>query len=230
MKSSNQSNTQKSATSVSSVMLRGLLALIPAAILGSLFTWALNTADGLLGSVVGILWGRVSADGSVEHYRFLSLLLVAAICYGLGLLITWKVGNSIFTWLEDHILKAPAIGPLYGMLKRIRDMISKSDARGNYKRVVFVPFQQEGGRSIAFVTGEVTNKTCGTKYIKCFVPTPPNPFSGFAVVFPAEKVSEAELTIEQAIEFCISGGMVCPEELTLTPPTACALQNHTASE
>lgn len=230
MKSSNQSNNTGSNFSVQSIMLRGLLALIPASILGMLFIWALNTADGWLGSVVGLLWGKVSPDGSVEHYRFASLVLLCVICYGLGLLVTWKVGNNVFTWFEDRILQTPGIGPLYGFFKRIRDMISKSDARANYKRVVFVPFQQGGGRSIAFVTGEVINSTCGTKYITCFVPTPPNPFSGFAVVFPADQVSEVDMTLEQAFEFCISGGMACPAELALTPPTACALQNHTASE
>jgi uncharacterized membrane protein len=230
MKSSNQSNTPKQATSVSSVMLRGLLALIPAAILGSLFTWALNTADGLLGSVVGILWGRFNTDGSVEHYRFMSLVLVGGICYGLGLLITWKVGNSIFTWLEDHILKAPGIGPLYGFLKRLRDVFSKTDMRMTYKGVAFVPFPTEHSRSLAFITGEVINSTCGTKYIKCIVPTSPTPFSGFAIYCREADVSHADLSIEEASQIVVSGGMICPAELALTPPTACALHNHTTSE
>jgi uncharacterized membrane protein len=203
-------------------MIRGAMIFFPFAALIYGFKLALGIADGWLGSLVAIIWGSFNPDAAgISHNPVFSLILVALLFYSLGSIVSWSIGNSVFKWLEQKILKIQGVGKVYGSLRKIIDMVGNSDSTSKFKRVVFVPFVAGGGLTIAFVTNEITNTTNGARYVLVFIPTPPNPISGLVVAFPAEAVSDSDMTVEQAIQLCVSLGMAAPSELTLTPPAFC---------
>ncbi|MBP6743935.1 DUF502 domain-containing protein [bacterium] len=203
-------------------MIRGAMIFFPFAALIYGFKLALGIADGWLGSLVNTIWGSFNPDAAgISHNPVFSLILVALLFYSLGSIVSWSIGNSVFKWLEQKILKIQGLGKVYGSLRKIIDMVGNSDSTSKFKRVVFVPFVAGGGLTIAFVTNEITNTTTGAQYVLVFIPTPPNPISGLVVAFPAEAVSDSDMSIEQAIQLCVSLGMAAPSELTLTPPAFC---------
>lgn len=203
-------------------MLRGAMVFFPFAALIYGFKLALGIADGWLGSLVATIWGSFNPEAAgISHNPVFSLLLVIMLFYSLGAIVSWRIGNSIFKWLEQKILRIQGVGKVYGSLRKIIDMVGSSDSTSKFKRVVFVPFVSGRGLTIAFVTNEVTNLTNGAKYVLVFIPTPPNPISGLVVAYPAEEVSDSDMTVEQAIQLCVSLGMAAPKELALTPPNSC---------
>jgi uncharacterized membrane protein len=203
-------------------MLRGAMVFFPFAALIYGFKLALGIADGWLGSLVATIWGSFNPEAAgISHNPVFSLLLVIMLFYCLGAVVSWRIGNSIFKWLEQKILKIRGVGKVYGSLRKIIDMVGSSDSTSKFKRVVFVPFVAGGGLTIAFVTNEITNTANGAKYVLVFIPTPPNPISGLVVAFPAEAVSDSDMSVEQAIQLCVSLGMAAPSELALTPPSFC---------
>ncbi|MDP3507162.1 MAG: DUF502 domain-containing protein [Candidatus Melainabacteria bacterium] len=203
-------------------MIRGAMIFFPFAALIYGFKLALGIADGWLGSLVAIIWGSINPDAAgISHNPVFSLILVALLFYSLGSIVSWSIGNSVFKWLEQKILKIQGLGKVYGSLRKIIDMVGSSDSTSKFKRVVFVPFVAGGGLTIAFVTNEITNTTNGAQYVLVFIPTPPNPISGLVVAFPAEAVSDSDMSVEQAIQLCVSLGMAAPSELALTPPAFC---------
>jgi uncharacterized membrane protein len=203
-------------------MIRGAMVFFPFAALIYGFKLALGIADGWLGSLVATIWGSFSPDASgISHNPVFSLILVALLFYSLGSIVSWSIGNSVFKWLEQKILKIQGVGKVYGSLRKIIDMVGNSDSTSKFKRVVFVPFVAGGGLTIAFVTNEITNTTTGARYVLVFIPTPPNPISGLVIAYPVEAVSDSDMTVEQAIQLCLSLGMAAPSELALTPPAFC---------
>ena len=203
-------------------MLRGAMVFFPFAALIYGFKLALGIADGWLGSLVATIWGSFNPEAAgISHNPVFSLLLVILLFYSLGAIVSWRIGNSIFKWLEQKILKIQGVGKIYGSLRKIIDMVGSSDSTSKFKRVVFVPFVSGRGLTIAFVTNEVINTTNGAKYVLVFIPTPPNPISGLVVAYPVEEVSDSDMTVEQAIQLCVSLGMAAPSELALTPPSFC---------
>lgn len=203
-------------------MLRGAMVFFPFAALIYGFKLALGIADGWLGSLVATIWGSFNPEAAgISHNPAFSLLLVILLFYSLGAIVSWRVGNSIFKWLEQKILRIQGVGKVYGSLRKIIDMVGSSDSTSKFKRVVFVPFTDGGGLTIAFVTNEITNIANGAKYVLVSIPTPPNPISGLVAFYPVEKVSDAGLTVEEAIQLCVSLGMAAPSELALTAPSFC---------
>ncbi|MBS1991285.1 MAG: DUF502 domain-containing protein [Cyanobacteria bacterium SZAS LIN-2] len=210
------------ANHIKSVIIRGALVFFPIAAIIYGLVLAMNIADGWLGTIVAAIWGHISPESAgISHSAVFSLFLLAFVFYAFGTIDSWRIGKSILKWLERQILKVQGIGKIYGALRNVIDMVSKSESSNKFKRVVFVPFLPEGGRTIGFVTNEVIDKTSGRRYILVFIPTPPNPISGLVTAFPEEVVSDSDMPVEVAIQLCVSLGMAAPAELALTPTAFC---------
>jgi uncharacterized membrane protein len=213
-----QNANSKTVSHFKTVMIRGAMVFFPFAAIIYGFKLALSIADGWLGSMVAAIWGALSPQTStISHNPVFSLLLLVFLFYSLGAIVSWSIGNSLFRWLEGKILKIQGIGKIYGSLRKVMNMVGSQDNTSKFKRVVFVPFLPNGGRTIAFVTNEVIDKTSGAKNILCFIPTPPNPISGLIVAFPETVVADSDMDVETALQLCVSLGMAAPEEITLTP-------------
>ena len=116
--------------------------------------------------------------------------------------------------LDSALLRIPLLNKIYGTLKQVNEAFSSSNS--SFKQVVLVPFPQPGHHAVGFLTGgghqEVQAKT-GKKLLSVFVPTTPNPTSGFLMMVPESEVIRLEMSVADGIKFIISLGAVSPEYL-----------------
>jgi len=112
--------------------------------------------------------------------------------------------------IVDRILeKAPFINKVYSTLRQIVEMVAMKKTA--FKKVALIEYPRRGIKTLAFITGEFEIKK--KKHFAVFVPTTPNPTSGFFIILPKEDVVITDMSIEQAMKVIISGGMIKPENL-----------------
>lgn len=142
----------------------------------------------------------------------IAILLIAAAIYLVGLLSTAYAVRRTITLGERIIQLIPFAGFLYGLLKQIMDAIALQRAsQGKMQRLVLVEYPRRGIFALAFVTGETRVENTGDRFVNVFLPTTPNPTSGFLLLLPPSQVFDTNLTMDQSVSFIMSGGILAPE-------------------
>ena len=143
----------------------------------------------------------------------LSIFIVIAIITAFGWLSKFVLGKAVLKFTENFIQNIPFISTVYNTVKQIVDTVGKNK-QAVFQKAVLVHFPNKDMYSIGFLTsrsmGETQEKT---KEIVCnvFVPTTPNPTSGFLIMVPEDKLVVLDMTVGDAIKLIISGGAVTPE-------------------
>jgi len=142
-----------------------------------------------------------------------STFVVLIFITGLGVFSRFFLTKMLINLSEAAINKIPGIGTVYRTVKQIVDTFSKQN-KAVFQYVVMVEFPRKGLYSIGFVTstarGEVQART-GETVINVFVPTTPNPTSGFLIMVPESEVKRLDMTVGEAMKLVISGGAVVPQ-------------------
>ncbi|MDE3000174.1 MAG: DUF502 domain-containing protein [Gemmatimonadota bacterium] len=148
---------------------------------------------------------------------------------GLGLVLTliliWLAGllaGNVFVkraiGFGDVLLKRiPVIGSIYGPVKQFMESVVSPDEDKGFKRVVIAEYPSDGLWILGFATGEIPMDDDGRIGCCVFIPTSPNPATGWTVVFPPEKVRNVSLTVEEAMQMIVSAGVVIPDALKSAP-------------
>jgi len=185
--------------------IAGLFVLLPLVVTGYILVNGLLIIDGFFGNFVRMVAGK-DIPGVGTGLTFLLIL-------GTGLVATNVIGKKIIGLGERILVKIPIVRNLYQGVKQLIDAFSNSTNKDAFKRVVMLEYPRKGVYSVAFVTsessGEVqarTNQTCLT----VFIPTTPNPTSGFFLVVPADECITLDMSIEEAFKLIISGGILVP--------------------
>ncbi len=139
------------------------------------------------------------------------IFLTFALVYFTGLFASNFLGRWIIKLYERIIHSTPVVKSIYSSSKQVASTFSASTS-SSFKRVAIVEYPRPGMSVIGFVTGSMTNKR-GTSLTSVFIPTTPNPTSGFLVYVKKEDVMDTNMTIEKAIKLVISGGILVPEDL-----------------
>lgn len=136
----------------------------------------------------------------------LTIILITLI----GFMTTNLIGKRLIDTGEKFISSIPLVKNVYAAVKQISDAMLSSKGK-NFRRVVLIEYPRKGIYTLAFVTGvsrgEVQDKTKGN-VINLFVPTTPNPTSGFYLMVPEADVINLDMSVEDAFKLLISGGMV----------------------
>jgi len=139
----------------------------------------------------------------------LAILLVTVV----GVLTRYYVGKRLIAWLDAAMLRLPLLNKIYGTIKQVNEAFS-TGSKTSFKTVVLVEFPREGMYSIGFLTSEQhdeVQKKTKEKVVCVFVPTTPNPTSGFLVLVPEDKVTKLEMSVADGIKYIISLGSISPE-------------------
>ncbi len=164
------------------------------------------------------------------HVPGLGIILTFAMLLVTGLLVTNLMGRKILGGWESLLARIPLIRSVYSGAKQVAETMF-SEGGQSFKKVLLIPYPREGVWSLAFQTatevGEVQAKT-SREVICAFVPTTPNPTSGFIVMVPVKDVIELEMSVDAALRMIISLGVVVPQwrdptlasELAPVPPKA----------
>ena len=158
----------------------------------------------------------------------LGILLTILLLLVTGLLATNFVGSAFIGGWESLMERIPVVRSIYSAAKKFLEIIF-SDSGSAFKKVLLIEYPRKGTYSLAFQTsaelGEVQSRT-GEEVVSCFVPTTPNPTSGFIIIVPKKDITVLDMEVDEALKMIISLGVVVPEwchdrigELPLeTPP------------
>ena len=154
-----------------------------------------------------------------EGFRvpFLGLVVTLLIVLAVGWLTTNFFGKKLFELGELMIEKIPFVRRIYKGSKQVVSSIAEADT-STFRKVVLIEFPRRGLLAVGFVTGESrgeVQRITRENMLNVFVPTMPNPTSGFLIFSPPEELTEVSMTIEEGIKYVVSGGIVTPPEFKI---------------
>lgn len=189
-----------------SKFVTGLFVVIPLGITIFILKFLFNFADGILGTYLDSLFSAIAHEEF--HFPGLGMLTGAVVIYLSGLLATNVLGTQFLKWWDAFLSKIPLVKSIYTSSKQLTQVFK--DGKTSYRRAVFVEWPRKGVRAVGFVTAEVVRD--GERLVVVYVPTMPNPTSGFALFFHEDEVLESGMTVEDAVKFVVSGGVVVRDE------------------
>ena len=140
----------------------------------------------------------------------LGIILTVLLIYILGFLVTNFLGRKIFNVGERIVKKVPIVNMIYTTLKQITDTFTKGSTDA-FEGAVYIQYPRQGLWTMAFISGESKTKD-GVPYYHLFVPTTPNPTSGFFLMIPQADTVATGMSVEDGLKTIISGGLLAPEE------------------
>jgi len=143
----------------------------------------------------------------------LAFFVLLLLLYLAGVLTRNVLGRRLFAYGERLLLRIPVIRSVYAASKQVVTSLS-AGGQSAYKSVVALDFFSPSFRVLGFVAGTVTN-VAGETFYKVFIPTAPNPTSGYLVMIPREQAHVTSLTVEEALKIIVSGGVISPERVEL---------------
>jgi uncharacterized membrane protein len=165
----------------------------------------------LFSSLEGVL-GNLLASHTTFYIPGLGILVLAALLLLVGMLATNIFGRKIVAVWESVLKQVPVVKTVYQVLKAVVDTFSIHN-REQFSRVVLVEFPRKGQYSIAFVTGitkgEIQQIT-SDRLVNVYVPTTPNPTSGYFLFVPEKEIIPLSMSVEDAMKMLVSGGMYTP--------------------
>jgi uncharacterized membrane protein len=198
-------------------LVAGLLVWLPLGITISVLTWLYDALTGLFGTVLAASQAVLPLEmgQSLERLKGIPFLGVGVLA--LGLLLTGIFAANIFGqwWLRQSdrlISRIPIVKSIYNSVKQVSDTLFSP--KGNaFREAVLVQYPRAGSWTIAFVTGrpggEVAEHLAGD-FVSVYVPTTPNPTSGFFLMMARGDVMRLQMSVDEALKYVISMGVVAP--------------------
>jgi len=184
--------------------IAGLFVVVPVGITLFILKYLFNFADGILGSWLDALFTAIS--GRESHLPGLGMLTGAIVIYLTGMVATNVFGKRFLFWVDRLVEKIPLVKSIYTSSKQLTKVFQ--EGKTSYRRAVFVEWPRKGVRAVGFVTAEVERD--GERFVVVYVPTMPNPTSGFALFFREDEVFDSGMSVEEAVKFVVSGGVMIP--------------------
>ena len=190
----------------------GLLILVPLAIT----LWVVNLIIGTMDQSLLLLPERWRPE-AVIGFRIpgLGSILTLLIIFLTGLATRNFIGNQVVQWWEKILTRIPVVNSIYSSVKQVSDTLLSSSGNA-FRKAVLVEYPRRDCWTIAFLTGtpggDVKNHLIGD-FISVYVPTTPNPTSGFFLMVPRAEAIELDMTVDAALKYIVSMGVVAPEHL-----------------
>ncbi|MBI3230385.1 MAG: DUF502 domain-containing protein [Burkholderiales bacterium] len=190
----------------------GLLILVPIAITAGVLHWVFTTLDQPL--LILLLPEQMR---SKYTFTGLSALMTLAIIFLTGVLAHNYFGRYVVRLWDQFLARIPVVNSIYSSVKQVSDTLLSPNGNA-FRQVVMIAYPHANARTIAFLTGapsgEVASHLEG-EYVSVYVPTTPNPTSGFFLMMPKSEVVELNMSVDTALKYIISMGVVAPDA---TPP------------
>ncbi len=195
---------------VRNYLLTGVLVLVPLMVTIYIMFAVFQLTDGLLGVAVSRAIGYTIPG--------VGLILTAIICVTVGMIAQNYFGKRIILGIEASLERIPVVRSLYHGIKQVADVVIQKN-RGEFKRVVMLEYPKENCWVIGFVTADfiipLRDENLDNKdMVTIFVPTTPNPTSGFLLIIEESRIIDTHLDIEDAMKVVISGGLVQPGKMS----------------
>ena len=191
------------------LFIQGFLALLPLIVSVNVLLFIFSFVEGTADQVLLVLPMpfdrmqviRIMVQAGVAGLFFTSVMLF-------GIMIRTMLGSTLLRWIDALFKRVPILSTVYFTTKQVVEMF-RSGKQTFFTRPVLVEYPSAGIWAIGFNTGELTHSTSDLdRRFTVFIPTTPNPTSGFLAVVPGEKIRELDLSVEDAVKMILTGGMV----------------------
>ena len=200
---------------ITSRMLTGLLTLIPFAATVLILRFMFRAVASLLRPMSG----PVERLGMPDFAVFLlSCIIIAAVLYLAGVIVTNSLGKRGLAMTETLFMKLPLLRTVYGSIRSTVQTLSRAQ-RKSFRSVVILEFPRRGAWCVGFVTGHSTDGR-GEEYVRLFIPTTPNPTSGYFAILRKGEVIQTQMSVEEGIQSVVSGGILFPDRFDSSVGTA----------
>src|SRR5215475_12239328 len=203
-------------TTLKSVFLTGLLVLVPLAIT----LWVLGLIIGTMDQTL-LLLPQAWRPENLFGFRLpgLGAVLTLAFIFVVGLLTQNFIGQKLVSWWELIVARIPVVGPLYTSVKQVSDTLLSSSGNA-FRKALLIEYPRRGSYTIAFLTGTPGGDVLNHLKEDCvsvYVPTTPNPTSGFFLMVPKSDVVELDMSVDAALKYIVSMGVVAPPAPPVVP-------------
>ena len=214
------SNTPRA--SLQKLFLTGLLTLFPIWLTWVVVKFVFVLLSGISAPLINLIAHQITArfprtlgvidDSWVQNT--LSMIATLAVIVLVGLLARRVIGQRLLGWFEKLMLRIPLANIIYTSSRKLLDILQTKP--GSTQRVVLIDFPHKEMKSVGLVTRILKEEGTGRELAAVYVPTTPNPTSGYLEIVPVELLTPTDWTVDQAMSFIISGGAVAPESVPFT--------------
>jgi len=195
--------------------LTGLLALAPVVITAYILWHLFFTVDSWLGDVLKIIpWPTLNGK-PLPGLGFISVTIIILLA---GVIARNIVGGQLLRAIEQHLLRVPMVRTIYNATKQLSQAVL-GQQRSIFQRVVLVPFPTRGMYAVAFMTADAApevQRKAESDLVSVFLPTTPNPTSGYLLAVRRDDMIQLNMTVEEAVKLVISGGAIIPQDRLAT--------------
>jgi uncharacterized membrane protein len=193
------------------VVLPGIISVVA---LVWLFGTVANITDTLLFFLPRDLTHKSGGEGPLFwHWSLFAFVLAIGLICGVGLLTRHYIGKKMIEWVELAMMRVPLLNKIYGATKQVNDALTSGD-KNSFKTVVMIEYPHPGSFAVGFLTSEQKAEPqirVNQQLVCVFIPTTPNPTSGFLLLVPEDKVTRLEMSVADGIKYIISLGAIAPE-------------------
>ncbi|MBQ0936228.1 DUF502 domain-containing protein [Ideonella paludis] len=201
-------------------LIAGLLTWMPLAITIWVMLWVVGLMDGMFNGVLGLFDTLVPGLVKLKDIPGLGVLVTLALMLLTGVFVTNIFGQW---WVQqwDRLLnRIPIVKSIYSSVKQVSDTLFSSSGNA-FREAVLVQYPREGSWTIAFVTGRPSGEVAAHlvgEHVSLYVPTTPNPTSGFFLMMPKSSIKPLAMSVDEALKYIISMGVVAPPASAVAQP------------
>lgn len=198
-------------------LLTGLLVWLPLAITVWMMLWLVSLLDGIFGGVLSGLEALMPGGDSplirqLRSIHGLGVILVFTTLLVTGALVTNVAGRWWFRQMDRMFANIPIFKSIYTSVKKVSNTLFSSDGNA-FRKAMLIQYPRAGSWTVAFQTGTPSGEVAGhlgQEFVSVYVPTTPNPTSGFFLMLPRSEVIELDMSVDEALTYVISMGSVAP--------------------
>ncbi len=198
----------------------GMFLALPVVVTFLLLRWLIDEIDK---RVVPLLPPALRPETYIDYaVPGLGLIVLVIFLTLLGAVTTNFLGRYFVALSDRILLRVPFVRSIYSILKQVVDVFANNDSRDQFKEVVMVQYPMAGSWAIGFVSGSAKGEMrarIGDDIIGVFVPTTPNPTSGFLLYCKESDVIRMDMTVEEGAKVIFSAGLVIPDWPAALPPS-----------
>ena len=204
----------------------GLLVWLPAAITAWVLLWLMGILNGIFLSVLSaleaVIPGMVTVGGQLRRVPGLGVILVTVIIFGTGVFVANMVGQWWLRRWDALMTRIPVVRSIYSSVKQVSDTLFSGSGQA-FSKAVLVAFLT--GRPGGEVAAHLAARGLGDELVSVYVPTTPNPTSGYFLLARRADVVDLAMSVDEALKYVISMGVVAPPARAQSAPAVPAISN-----
>ncbi len=194
-------------------IMAGLTIIVPLWLTGWVLKFLFDWADGFSAPLISQM-ARPFVDDPDFHIPGLGFVLTFIILWIVGALATNVVGRSLWQFAREALEGLPLVRTIYAPIQQLMESLT-SPGKAGFEKVVLVEYPRIGMWTLGFLAGNVPREDEIAPAHSIFVPTAPNPTTGFMLIVPPEQLRPTDLGVEEALKMIVSAGVVVPPALAL---------------